>query len=40
MSMVPCDVGLDDHDASIRVCAIDEDGVVLLNRNVPNDPAG
>jgi transposase len=39
MSMVPCYVGLDYHDDSIRVCVIDEEGVVLLNRNVPNNPA-
>lgn len=38
MSMVPCYVGLDYHDETIRVCAIGEDKAVLLNRNVPNDP--
>ncbi len=39
MSMVPCYVGLDYHDDTIRVCAIGEDKAVLLNRNVPNDPS-
>ena len=39
MSMVPCYVGLDYHDDTIRVCAIDEERVVLFNRNVPNDPS-
>ena len=39
MSMVPCYVGLDYHDDTIRVCAIAEDKTVLLNRNVPNDPS-
>jgi len=38
MSMVPCYVGLDYHDDSIRVCTIDEDGSVLMNRDVPNNP--
>jgi transposase len=39
MSMVPCYVGLDYHDDTIRVCVIDEEGAVLLNRNVANDPS-
>jgi transposase len=38
MSMVPCYVGLDYHDGSIRVCTMDEDGSVLMNRDVPNNP--
>jgi transposase len=38
MSMVPCYVGLDYHDDSIRVCIVDEDGMVLYNRNVENSP--
>jgi hypothetical protein len=38
MSMVPCCVGLDYHDDSIRVCIVDEDGMVLYNRNVENSP--
>jgi transposase len=38
MSMVPCYVGLDYHDDSIRVCVVNEEGVVLVNRDVPNNP--
>jgi transposase len=38
MSMVPCYVGLDYHEKSIRICAIDEDGLVVMNRDVPNNP--
>lgn len=38
MSMVPCYVGLDYHEDSIRVCVIDEDGFVLMNRDVANNP--
>jgi transposase len=39
MSMVPCYVGLDYHDDTIRVCAMEEDGSVLVNRDVLNNPA-
>ncbi len=38
MAIVPVYVGLDDHSDTIRVCVMDVDGVVLVNRNVANDP--
>jgi len=38
MGIVPVYVGLDYHDETIRVCVLDEDGVVLGNRNLANDP--
>ena len=38
MGIVPVYVGLDYHDETIRVCVLDEYGVVLGNRNVANDP--
>ena len=38
MSIVPVYVGLDYHDESIRVCALDEDGGLVVNRDVRNDP--
>jgi transposase len=38
MSIVPVYVGLDYHEETIRVCALDEDGELLVNRDVPNDP--
>jgi transposase len=31
-------VGLDYHDDSVRVCVMEEDGHVVVNRFVPNDP--
>ena len=36
--IVLVNVGLDYHDESLRVCVMDEEGRVLCNRNVPNDP--
>jgi transposase len=39
MSMVPCYVGLDYHEETVRVCMVAEDGEMIVNRNVPNDPA-
>jgi transposase len=39
MLMIPCYVGLDYHDETIRVCVVAEDGKLIVNRNVPNDPA-
>ena len=39
MFTLPVYVGLDYHSASIRVCVMDEQGVELLNRNVPNNVA-
>lgn len=39
MSIVPVYVGLDYHDASIRVCVMDEEGNELVNRNVENLPS-
>jgi transposase len=38
MGIVPVYVGLDYHEETIRVCVLDEEGVVLGNRNVGNDP--
>jgi len=38
MWIVPCYVGLDYHDESIRVCMLDEDGESIVNRDVRNDP--
>ena len=38
MAIVPVYVGLDYHSETIRVCVMDVDGVVLVNRNVANDP--
>lgn len=37
MGIVPVFVGLDYHDATIRVCVLDENGDMLVNRNVPNE---
>jgi transposase len=37
MGIVPVFVGLDYHDATIRVCILDADGNMLVNKNVPND---
>lgn len=34
--VVPVFVGLDYHDASIRVCVLDENGDMLVNENVAN----
>ena len=39
MSIVSCYVGLDYHDETIRVCVLAEDGELIVNRNVGNDPA-
>jgi transposase len=38
MSNVPVFVGLDYHQDSIQVCVLDQQGKVLLNRPVANDP--
>lgn len=38
MDIVPIYVGLDYHEETIRVCVRAEDGKVLFNRDVPNDP--
>jgi transposase len=38
MSIVPVYVGLDYHDDTIRVCVLDENGELVVSRNVPNDP--
>jgi transposase len=38
MGIVPVWVGLDYHDETVRVCVLDEDGAVLGNRDVANDP--
>jgi Transposase len=38
MAIVPVYVGLDYHSDTSRVCVMDVDGVVLVNRNVANDP--
>lgn len=38
MEIVPVYLGLDYHDETVRVCAMDLDGDVLVNRNVGNDP--
>lgn len=38
MSIVPVFVGLDYHEATIRVCVMTAEGDVLVNRNVDNDP--
>jgi hypothetical protein len=35
--MIPVYVGLDYHDDTIRACILTEDGVVLANRNLPNE---
>lgn len=37
MEMVPVFVGLDYHDATIRVCVLEVDGGVLVNKNVANE---
>lgn len=37
MDIVPVYLGLDYHDETIRVCVMDEQGVVLANRNVANE---
>jgi transposase len=37
--IVPVYVGLDYHDETIRVCVMDENGEVLVNRNVANSVA-
>lgn len=39
MEIVPVYVGLDYHSESIRVCVMDVEGEVLVNRSVANDPA-
>lgn len=36
--IVPVYVGLDYHSETIRVCVMDQEGDVLVNRNVANDP--
>ena len=36
MSKITLCVGFDYHDDSIRVCVMDEDGTVLVNRSLPN----
>ena len=36
--IVMVNVGVDDHDESLRVCVLAEDGHELVNRSVPNDP--
>ncbi len=38
MAIVPVYVGLDYHDETIRACVLDEQGAMLGNRNVANDP--
>ena len=38
MDIVPVYVGLDYHEETIQVCVRAEDGKVLFNRHVPNDP--
>lgn len=38
MVIVTIHVGLDYHDETIRVCVLAEDGTMLFNRNVANDP--
>lgn len=38
MNMVPIFVGLDYHDATVRTCVLAEDGTVIFNRNLANDP--
>lgn len=37
MEIVPVYIGLDYHDETERVCVMDADGSVLINRNVGND---
>lgn len=37
MAMLPTYVGLDYHEDTIRVCILEPDGKVLLNRDQPND---
>jgi transposase len=39
MSKISVFVGLDYHDQSVQVCAIDAEGRRLLNRSLPNDVA-
>jgi len=39
MSKIAVFVGLDYHDASVQMCAIDAEGRRLLNRSLPNDVA-
>jgi len=39
MTIVMVNVGLDYHEDSIRVCVVDEQGEVLVNRDVENHPA-
>jgi len=38
MEIVPVYVGLDYHSETIRVCVMDTDGQMLVNKNVENDP--
>jgi transposase len=37
MTMLPVYVGLDYHEDTIRVCILEQDGKLVLNRNEPND---
>jgi transposase len=37
MDMLPVYVGLDYHEDTIRVCILEQDGQLVLNRNEPND---
>lgn len=37
MAMLPVYVGLDYHEDTIRVCILEQDGKVLLNRDQPNE---
>jgi hypothetical protein len=37
MTMLPVYVGLHDHEDTIRVCILEQDGKLVLNRNEPND---
>ena len=37
MAILSLYVGLDYHDDSIQVCVMNSQGVVLVNRSVPND---
>jgi len=37
MSILSLSVGLDYHDDTVRVCILEQDGVMLVNRDVDND---
>ncbi len=36
LKIVPCFIGLDYHSETIRVCMMDDDGTVVVNKNVAN----